>query len=317
MSSEQRQGLRGRAVRFDRYGDRDVLYVADVDVPPPGAGQVLVRVRAAGINPGEAAIRQGALDEFAPATFPSGEGSDLAGEVQALGPGVTGFAVGDAVLGWSWQRSSHAEFVVVPAAQLVPKPAGLSWEAAGALYVVGVTAYAAARAVGAGPGDTVAVSAAAGGVGAVLVQLLRVRGARVLGIASEAHHGWLREHGVEPVARGEGLVDRLRAAAPHGVDAFIDLFGPPYVQVALQLGVAPDRIDTIVPASWPLAEEIGAKTEGSAAGTSTAVLAELAALAADGRIEVPIAATYPLEQVRDAFAELEQRHTLGKIVLVP
>ncbi|MCW2675960.1 MAG: NADPH:quinone reductase [Modestobacter sp.] len=317
MNSERRQGVRGRAVRFDRYGDRDVLHVAEVDMPPPGDGEVLVRVRAAGINPGETAIRSGALHEQFPAAFPSGEGSDLAGEVAVVGAGVSDLAVGDEVLGWSWQRSSHAELVLVPATQLVPKPTGLSWDAAGALYVVGATAYAAARAVGAGPGDTVAVSAAAGGVGTVLVQLLRVRGARVLGIASEAHHLWLREHGVEPVAYGEGLADRLRAAAPGGVDAFIDLFGPPYVQVAVELGVAPDRIDTIVPASWPLAREVGARTEGSAEATSTEVLAEMAALVADGRIDLPIAATYPLERVRDAFAELEERHTLGKIVLVP
>ena len=230
---------------------------------------------------------------------------------------MSGFAVGDAVLGWSWQRSSQAEFVVVPAAQLVRKPAGLSWEAAGSLYVVGATAYAAARAVGAGQGDTVAVSAAAGGVGTVLVQLLQVRGARVVGIASEPHHGWLREHGVEPVAYGEGLADRIRAAAPDGVDAFVDLFGPDYVQLAVDLGVAPGRIDTIVPRSYPLAQEIGAKTEGSTDATSTEVLAELASLVADGRIEVPVAAAYPLERVRDAFAEVEEQHTLGKIVLVP
>ena len=317
MGSGQREGVKGRAVRFDRYGDRDVLYVAEVDVPPPGDGEVLVRVRAAGVNPGEVAIRTGALHERFPATFPSGEGSDLAGEVVAVGPGVSGFSVGDAVLGWSEQRSSHAEFVVVPAAQLARKPAGLSWEAAGSLTVVGTTAYAAARAVGAGPGDTVAVSAAAGGVGTVLVQLLQVRGARVVGIASEPHHGWLREHGVEPVAYGEGLADRIRAAAPDGVDAFVDLFGPDYVQLAVDLGVAPGRIDTIVPTSFPLAQEIGAKSEGSAEATSTEVLAELASLVADGRIEVPIAATYPLERVRDAFAEVEERHTLGKIVLVP
>jgi NADPH2:quinone reductase len=317
MSSEQLERVRGRAVRLNRYGDRDVLHVAEVDVAPPGDGEVLVGVRAAGINPGEAAIRTGALHEQWPATFPSGQGSDLAGVVAAVGAGVADFAVGDEVLGWSWQRSSHAEFVVVPASQLIPKPAGLSWEAAGALYVVGATAYAAARAVGSGSGDTVVVSAAAGGVGTVLVQLLRVRGARVLGIASETHHAWLRNHGVEPVAYGEGLADRLRAAAPGGIDAFVDLFGPPYVQVAVDLGVAPDRIDTIVPASWPLAHEIGAKTEGSAEATSTEVLAEMASLVADGQIDLPIAATYPLERVRDAFAELEQRHTLGKIVLVP
>src|SRR3984885_3356236 len=130
-----------RAVRFDRYGDIDVLHVVDVERPTPGPGEVLVRVKAAGINPGEASIRKGLMDKLFPATFPSGEGSDFAGVVEEIGPGVEEFAVGDEVLGWSDQRSSHAELVVVPATQLIPKPAGVSWEAAGALYVAGATAW--------------------------------------------------------------------------------------------------------------------------------------------------------------------------------
>src|ERR1700729_2316723 len=154
-------GNMARAVRFDRYGDRDVLYLADVAVPVPPAGEVVVEVRAAGINPGEAAIRTGALEAIFPAAFPSGQGSDLAGVVSSAGDGVTGFAVGDEVLGWSWRRSSHAEYVAVPVTQLIPKPANLSWAVAGSLYVVGCTAYAAVRAVNAGPADTVAGSAAA------------------------------------------------------------------------------------------------------------------------------------------------------------
>ena len=211
-----------RAVRFDRYGDRDVLYVADVPVPEPAPGEVVVEVRAAGINPGEAAIREGALHARFPATFPSGEGSDLAGVVSTVGAGVTEFAVGDEVLGWSWGRSSHAEYVAVPVTQLIEKPAELSWEVAGSLYVVGCTAYAAVRAVDAGQGDTVAVSGAAGGVGTVVVQLLHTLGATVLGIASLPHHEWLVAHDVIPVSYGEGLAERLLAAAPSGMDAFIE-----------------------------------------------------------------------------------------------
>jgi len=304
-----------RAVRFDHYGDRDVLYIAEVAVPSPPPGEVVVAVRAAGINPGEASIRTGALAAIFPATFPSGEGSDLAGVVHAIGDGVTEFAVGDAVLGWSWRRSSHAEYVAVPVTQLIAKPAALSWEVAGALYVVAATAYAAVRAVGAGPGDTVAVSAAAGGVGTVVVQLLRTKGATVLGIASPSNHDWLTAHGVTPVAYGDGIADRLRAAAPHGIDAFIDLFGPDYVELAVALGIKPDRINTII--ARAKAQEVGAKTEGSVEASTTAVLSEMAALVTSGQIEIPIAATYPLEQVRDAFAELEERHTHGKIVLIP
>lgn len=304
-----------RAVRFDHYGGREVLYIADVDVPEPGTGEVVVEVRAAGINPGEVSIRAGLLDSMFPATFPSGEGSDLAGVVTSVGAAVTEFAVGDEVLGWSWQRSSHADYVAVPVTQLIRKPAALSWEVAGSLYVVGCTAYAAVRAVDAKHGDTVAVSAAAGGVGSVVTQLLRVKGAHVLGIASPANHDWLTAHGATPISCGDDLDTRLTAAAPNGIDAFIDLFGPQYVQLAVDLGLARDRIETII--SRDKAQELGTKVEGSGDASTTEVLSEMADLVASGQIEIPIAAVYPLEKVRDAFAELEERHTHGKIVLVP
>ena len=304
-----------RAVRFARYGGREVLYVADIPMPVPGAGEVVVAVRAAGINPGEASIRRGLLHDRFPATFPSGQGSDLAGVVTVLGEGVGQWVAGQEVLGFSWQRSSHASYVAVPADQLIRKPPELSWEVAGSLYVVGCTAYAAVRAVGAGPADTVAVSAAAGGVGSITVQLLGVRGARALGIASPANAEWLTAHGATPVAYGPGLAERLTAAAPDGIDAFIDLFGPEYVQLAVDLGISPDRIETII--SREKAEEVGAKTDGSGTASTPEVLAEMAGLVASGAIEVPIAATFPLEQVAEAFEQLEERHTRGKIVLIP
>jgi NADPH:quinone reductase-like Zn-dependent oxidoreductase len=306
---------KARAVRFDRYGGRDVLYVADIDMPVPGDGEVLVEVRAAGINPGEAAIRVGALHEMFPATFPSGEGSDLAGVVVDVGTGVTEFSAGDEVLGFSFRRSSHATNTVVPEDQLIHKPPQLSWEAAGSLYVAGCTAYAAVRAVAPRPGETVAVSAAAGGVGSIVVQLLAQRKVRVLGIASAGNADWLRAHDVIPVEYGDDLAARLQEAAPDGVDAFIDLFGPDYVQLAVDLGVPPQRIDTII--SFAKADEVGAKTEGSAEASTAAVLDEIANLVATGAIDVDIAASYPLDQVAEAFEQLEQRHTHGKIVLLP
>ncbi|MDT5199053.1 MAG: NADPH:quinone reductase [Mycobacterium sp.] len=306
---------KARAVRFDRYGGRDVLYVADIDKPVPGPDEVLVEVRAAGINPGEAAIRTGVLHDRFPATFPSGEGSDLAGVVAEVGAGVSKFAVGDEVLGFSFQRSSHATHTVVPVDQLVPKPPGLSWEAAGSLYVVGATAYAAVRAVAPQPGETVAVSAAAGGVGSLVVQLLALRDVRVLGIASSGNAEWLRAHGIVPVEYGDGLAERLRQAAPNGIDAFIDLFGPDYVQLAVDLGVPPERVDTII--SFEKAAEVGAKTEGSAEASTAAVLSEIADLIVSGAVDFDVAATYPLDRVSDAYEQLEQRHTHGKIVLLP
>ena len=304
-----------KAVRFDRYGGTDVLYLADVDVPSPAAGEVVVKVEAAGINPGEASIRKGLLDAVFPATFPSGEGSDLAGVVHLLGEGVTGFSVGDEVLGWSWQRSSQAEYVSVPTTQLIVKPPALSWPVAGSLYVTGVTAYAAVRAVSVAPGETVVVSAAAGGVGTLVVQLLKVKEAQVIGIASEPNHDWLRSHGVTPVSYGDDLRERIVELVPNGVDAFIDLFGPQYVRLAVELSVPRDRIETII--AFDAAKEYGTKAEGSGDASTTEVLAEMAALVASGQIEVPIAATYPLERVKDAYDELEKRHTRGKIVLIP
>jgi NADPH:quinone reductase-like Zn-dependent oxidoreductase len=303
-----------KAVRFDEYGGVEVLKVVDVPRPAPGAGQVLVQVKAAGINPGEAKIREGLLDALWPATFPSGEGSDLAGIVAEVGSGVTGFGAGDEVIGWTDNRASQAEYVVVEEQHLTAKPAGVPWTVAGALFVAGVTAYAAVRAVDLTAGDTVVVSAAAGGVGSLAVQLAGRAGATVIGLASEANFGWLAGHGVVPVAYGDGVAERIRQAASK-VDAFIDTYGAEYVELALELGVQPARIDTI--ANFGAVARFGVKGEGSAAGSSASVLAELVALIAAGELEVPIAATFPLDQVQDAYRRLAEGHILGKIVLLP
>jgi NADPH:quinone reductase-like Zn-dependent oxidoreductase len=303
-----------KAVRFDEYGEVDVLNVVDVPTPEPGPGQVLVAVKAAGINPGEGKIRAGLLHSRFPATFPSGEGSDLAGIVTTTGPGVTGLSAGDEVIGYTDNRASHAEYVVADAESLTPRPPGVPWEVAGALSVAGATAYAAVRAVGAAPGDTVVVAGAAGGVGSIAVQLARLAGATVIGLAGETNHVWLAEHGVIPVSYGDGVAERIRAAAPR-VDALIDTQGGNYVQLALDLGVQPTRIDTIV--NFAAVADHGVKADGNAAGASAAVLAELAGLVAAGKLEIPIAATFPLAQVRDAYTELERGHTRGKIVLIP
>jgi len=304
-----------RAVRFDEYGGIDVLRIIEVDRPAPGPGQVLVRVKAAGINPGEAAIREGALANVLPATFPSGQGSDLAGVVEELGEGVDGFAAGDEVIGFVDTRSSQAELAVVEARNLTPRPPNVAWEVAGALFVTGTTAYAAVRAVSAGEGDTVVVSGAAGGVGSIAVQLAKNAGAGVVGLAGVANHGWLSDHGAIPVAYGEGVADRIEEASGGKVDAFIDAFGSGYVELALELGVRPERIDTI--ADFAAAQKHGVKAEGNAQAASAGVLAELTGMIAEGSLEVPIARVYPLEEVREAYRELERRHTRGKIVLEP
>lgn len=302
-----------RAVRFEEYGDVDVLDVVEVEDPVAGNGELLVRVRAAGINPGEAKIRQGDMHAMFPATFPSGQGSDLAGVVEQVGDGVPGIAVGDEVIGFTDNRASQAEMVVIEAENATPRPAGVSWDVAGSLCVAGATAWASVRAVSPEAGETVVISGAAGGVGVIAVQLARRTGATVIGVAYERHHEWLRAHGVVPVAYGDGVADRIREAAGDGVDAFLDMVGGGYVELALKLGVASERINTIV--DFAAVQAHGVKSEGNAVGASARVLAELASLIAADELEIPIAATYPLAQVRDAYRELADNHTRGKIVL--
>ncbi|QYN32082.1 NADP-dependent oxidoreductase [Pseudonocardia sp. DSM 110487] len=303
------------AVQFDEYGDIDVLEVRDVPAPRPGTGEVLVRVEAAGINPGENSIRLGVYHERWPARFPSGQGSDLAGRIVGVGPDVPTWSVGDEVIGWVDARASHAELVVVPAAHLVRRDPAVPWEVGGALFVAGTTAHAAVEAVGTGPGDTVVVAGAAGGVGSLAVQLARRAGATVIGLASGSNHGWLADHGVIGVAYGDGVADRIRAAAPGGVDAFIDTFGDGYVDVALGLGVATDRVDTVI--DFAAAARTGVRTAGNAESARAEVLDELAKLVAAGELDVPIAATFPLTEVRAAYRQLMLRRTRGKIVLLP
>jgi NADPH:quinone reductase-like Zn-dependent oxidoreductase len=275
----------------------------------------LVQVRAAGINPGEVHIRTGELHDRWPATFPSGQGSDLAGVVVEVGPHVRGVAVGEEVLGFTHNRASHAELVAVHDVQLTRRPEGLRWDTAGSLYVAGTTAYATVFAVEPGPADTVVVAGAAGGVGSLAVQLARSRGATVIGLASEPNHAWLKDHGVVPVEYGDGVAERIHQASGGTVDAFIDTVGDGYVELAIELGVLPERIDTI--RDWQAAAKVGARTDGEGAAACSVVLGELARLAARGELDVPIARTYPLERVRDAFRDLERRHTHGKIVLRP
>lgn len=312
-----------KAVRFDQYGGIDVLQVVEVDRPTPLQGEVLVRVKAAGINPSEAGIREGFLHSIWPATFPSGEGTDFAGIVAELGPGVSQFAVGDEVIGYTavfpLHPASHADYVVVPANNLTPRPANVPWEAAGTLYVAGSTAIAAIRAVGLEAGDTLVVSNAAGGVGSLVVQVAVAAGAKVIGLSSPAHHPWLKLRDVIPVAYGDGVAERIRAVAGGPIDAFIDTYGAGYVELALALGVRPARIDTI--ARFDAPTKYGVKAEGGSAidheSDRVRVLADLADAISQGTIVVPIAHVYALDDAQAAYRELAEGHTLGKIVLVP
>ena len=305
-----------KAVMFDEYGGVEVLDLREVPRPTPGPGQVVVAVRAAGINIGEAKIRDGPVRQIFPATFPSGQGSDLAGVVDEVGPDVDVFAVGDEVIGFTNERASHAEYVMVEATNLTPKPPTVPWEVAGALFVAGATGFAAVRAVAPQAGEAVVIAGAGGGVGVFATQLAARTGARVIALASERHHAWLREHGAVPVAYGDGVSARVVSAAEGArLSAFIDLVGGGYVEIALELGIAKDRIDTII--DFAAIAKYGIKGEGGAAAASADTLAQLAHLIASGELDVPIQRSYPLDQVHAAFTELEAGHVAGKIVLVP
>lgn len=302
-----------RAVRFDHYGPVDVLDVVEVDEPRPGPGQVRVRVAATSINPGESQIREGAMAERAPSTFPSGQGSDLAGVVDWLGDGVQDWAVGDEVVGWTDDRTAQAELVIVDAAHLTRRPPGVAWEQVAGLYVAGCTAYQLVQRGGVSASDTVVLAGATGGVGSIAVQLLRRTDARVLAVAGPDNDAWLRSMGAEPVNHGDDLLQRLRQAAPDGVDALLDCFGGGYVQMGLDLGVEPSRIVTII--DFDTAQRVGAQSFTSYQQASAEQVGELAAMIERGQLMVPVDRVYPLDEVRDAYTQLERRHTRGKIVL--
>ncbi|TWJ02369.1 NADPH:quinone reductase-like Zn-dependent oxidoreductase [Mucilaginibacter frigoritolerans] len=304
-----------KAVKFEKYGGLEVLQLEEVAKPVAAKGQALVKVKAAGINPGEASIREGRLDKQFPTTFPSGEGSDLAGVIEAVGPEVSGFKVGDEIIGFSNNRASHAEYVLVDAENMILRPANVSWEVGGALFVAGTTAWASVKAVNVKAGDTVVVSGAAGGVGSIAAQLANALGATVIGLAGADNQEWLKSHGIIPITYGDGMADRIKAASNGKIDAFMDTYGHGYVDLALSLGIPKDKINTII--DFEAVAKHGVKSEGSAKAASAAVLSELAALIASGKLDIPIAKTFPLSQVREAYAELEKRHTRGKIVLIP
>jgi NADPH:quinone reductase-like Zn-dependent oxidoreductase len=309
-----------RAVRFERYGGVDVLEVVDVDPPEPADEQIVVRVKAAGINPFESKLRSGVFRTDIPLSFPAAQGNDVAGVIERIGASVQDFKPGDEVLGTTAKRGSQAELALVSQARTVRRPATVSWEVAGALWTVGTTAYATVAAVSAGAaaGDVVIVAGASGGVGGLAAQLARHRGATVIGVAGEDGHAWLRSRGIVPIVYGDGIVERLRQAALEAggaPGALIDTVGQGYVELAIELGIDPQRIDTIV--DNEAAAKYGAKTDGQGAASGTEVVAEMVALIAAGEVELPIAASFPLDQVREAYTLLESGHPPGKIVLIP
>ncbi len=302
-----------RAVIYETFGGPEVLELREVPEPHAGPGEVRVRVTAAGLNPMDWGIA--ARPELAARfgiTVPSGFGSDLAGVVDEVGDGVTGFSVGDRVYGVALGRAA-ADFVVVrpPADSLRHTPEGISDEVASTLGVAGATAAAALAAIGLRSGDTVLIGGAAGGVGVFAAQLAVLAGATVIGTASPGTFEFLRQLGAEPVAYGPGLADRVRALAPGGVTAATDLFGTETAEAALALGVPPERISTIAMGPNPPG---GVRATGGFDAAPDALQQVTDAILA-GQLTVPVAAAFPVEKIRDAVTMQAGRNVHGKVVV--
>ncbi|EFC83755.1 NADP-dependent oxidoreductase [Parafrankia sp. EUN1f] len=300
-----------KAAAFVAPGPPEVLQIMDLPRPVPGAGEVRVRVRAAGVQPVDLSVRQGRMPMGVEATSgPMVPGNEFAGVVDGVGADVTDIAVGAEVLGFR-VLNCYAEQVVVPASQIVRRPAALPWEIAGGLSGAGQTAHTAIELLRVAAGETVLVHAAAGAVGTVAVQLARLAGATVIGTASPANHDYLRALGAIPVAYGSGLVERVRAVAPGGVDASLDAAGADGLRAAVELVEDRGRIGTIV--AFDLVQELGVRWLGSQ--RSAARLADLVELYVTGRLRVELRRAYPLEQAADAHREVATGHGRGKVVL--
>ena len=313
-----------RAVVATAFGGPEVLSVIDETVRDPGPGEVLIDVRAAGTNPIDYKLFSGSYGTD-PSILPFHPGLEAAGVVLAVGDGAEGpagpLSVGDEVIAYRID-GAYADRVVVPARAVVPKPSTLSFEEAGGLLLAGTTAVHALTSVGVGPGDTVLVNGASGGVGTIAVQVAVDLGARVIATAGAAGHDRLRHLGAEPVTYGEGLADRVRALAPDGVDAALDLVGTDEsLDTSLALVADRGRIATIVAFQRGLAE--GIRVLGGAPGADAgeeirdAARLQLVGMAERGKLDVPVARAYPLMEAAAALAELASGHTHGKIVLVP
>jgi NADPH2:quinone reductase len=302
------------SVLFSRFGGIDVLELVDVERPKAAPGEVVVEVLASGINHIEAYIREGRFADEVPTSFPQGQGSDFAGLVVEVGEGVTAFTRHSEVLGHA-VLAAHANFVVVPERNLVAKPPRLSWEVAGSLFLAGLTAFHAVQAAHVGEGDTVVISAAAGGVGSIQAQLATMRGATVIGTCGERNFDYLRQLGVKPVVYGDGIADRIRAVAPGGATAFIDNYGENEA-LAEDLEIRPGRFrSSNSRQDFELRAVRGWDDDDEAAAEQMRILGRLATLATERRIDLLISGFYPLELVHEAFTDLEKYHARGKIVL--
>ncbi len=313
--SEETEGPTMRAMTYDRFGGTEVLSGTRRPLPRVAPGEVLVRVRCAAVNPVDWKIMSGGLKDMIDTVFPVVPGWDVAGVVEQVGIDVPECAVGDEVIAYARKDHVHggtfAEYVSVPVRCLAPRPAALSWEQSAGLPLAGLTAYQTLVRLGTGEGDTVLIHNAAGGVGSLAVQIARTLGARVIGTASPANHDRLRELGAEPVAYGEGLVERVRALAPQGADVVADFVG----------GVVDATVGALAEGGRHASVADPAVLERGGqwmwVRPSRADLSALAALADEGRLTVPVAEVFPLDRLAEAFALNQAGHTHGKIVVTP
>jgi NADPH2:quinone reductase len=313
-----------RAVVATAFGGPEVLSVVDVEVPAPGPGEVLIEVRAAGVNRADAKSYTGEFGRDV-STLPKRLGFEVAGEVSAVGPDAVGPAgpvsVGDHVIAHR-VSGGYAERVVVPASIVVPRPKNLTWEQAGGLLLTGVTAVHALTAAGVGTGDTVLVHGAAGGVGLMAVQLASLLGAKVIGTASERNHDHLRGLAVQPTTYGPGLADRVRALAPHGVDVALDLVGTDEA-MDVSLDLVPDRARIVTIANITRGPQEGVILLGGGPGADpgeevrAAARLPLVDAVRRGDLHVEVEHAFPLDDVVEAHKQLLSGHNRGKLVLVP
>lgn len=301
-----------RAVVFEDFGGPDVLEVRDVPEPHAGAGQVRVKVQAAGVNPFDTKVRAGLTKGFVDPVLPAIPGFEVAGVVDEAGDGAE-FAVGDEVVGWS-EGGSYAEYAI--GGNLARKPAGLGWEQAVGVPVAGETAQRVLDLLGVKSGETILIHGAAGAVGSVAVQLAKAAGLTVVGTASVANHDYLRSIGAVPIEYGEGLLERVRAAAPQGVDAVFDTAGKGGLEESIELRGGTDRIVTIADYA---AAVLGIQVSGGG-GSPEAIRAGLEAqlqAAADGKLTIRVAETFALADAAKAQELSESGHARGKIVVRP
>lgn len=313
-----------RAIQFTEYGPAAVVHVAEVPAPHAGPGEIRIAVRASGVSPGEVSIRSGRWRDAVPVTFPFRTGFDAAGVVDEIGDGVTGVGLGDEVFGMthSATRGANADFAVLVA--WAPKPTGWSWEEAGGAAGSVETATRVLDRLAVGAGHTVLVQGAAGAVGTVAVQLAVARGATVIGTASERNHDFVRSLGAEPTTYGTWLVERVRALAPAGVDGVFDCAGGALPDLVAITG-DPARVVTIADftaarhgvhmSHGAPADKTGAAVGASADPLALHGLVIAVTLASEGRLRVPVAASFPLAEATAAHELSESRHARGKIVL--